>query len=74
VDGTLIIRSPESLKPFARCLGEHVERWAAEKPDEVFLANVPAMIGGRSHGRKRDRKFTRLRRHCYHWEYPSIIR
>ena len=38
VDGTLIIRSPESLKPFARCLGEHLERWAAEKPDEVFLA------------------------------------
>jgi feruloyl-CoA synthase len=37
-DGTLILRSPESLRPFARCLGDFLERWAAEKPDAVFLA------------------------------------
>src|SRR5438552_8951819 len=37
-DGTLILRSPEPLRPYARCLGEYLERWAAEKPNEVFLA------------------------------------
>src|SRR5262245_24322223 len=37
-DGTLILRSPEPLRPYARCLGEYLERWAAEKPAEVFLA------------------------------------
>jgi feruloyl-CoA synthase len=38
VDGTLIVRSPEPLRPFPRCIGEYLERWAAEKPDDVFLA------------------------------------
>ena len=37
-DGTLILRSPEPLAPYARCLGEFLEKWAKEKPDEVFLA------------------------------------
>ena len=37
-DGTLVLRSPEPLKPYARCLGEYLERWASEKPDDVFLA------------------------------------
>ena len=37
-DGSLILRSPEPLRPYARCLGEYLERWAAEKPDDVFLA------------------------------------
>jgi feruloyl-CoA synthase len=37
-DGTLILRSPEPLRPYARCLGEYLERWAAEKPADVFLA------------------------------------
>jgi len=37
-DGTLILRSPEPLRPYGRCLGEYLERWAAEKPDDVFLA------------------------------------
>ena len=37
-DGTLILRSPEPLRPYARCLGEYLERWAAEKPNDVFLA------------------------------------
>jgi feruloyl-CoA synthase len=37
-DGTLILRSPEPLRPFARCIGEYLERWAAEKPKDVFLA------------------------------------
>jgi feruloyl-CoA synthase len=37
-DGTLVVRSPEPLRPYARCVGEYLERWAAEKPDNVFLA------------------------------------
>ena len=37
-DGTIVLRSPEPLRPYARCLGEYLERWAAEKPDDVFLA------------------------------------
>src|SRR5437763_7618560 len=37
-DGTIVLRSPEPLRPYARCLGEYLERWAAEKPNDVFLA------------------------------------
>ena len=37
-DGTLVLRSPQKLKPYARCLGEHLERWAREAPDRCFLA------------------------------------
>ena len=36
--GTLVLRSPEPLRPYARCMGEYLEHWAAKKPDEVFLA------------------------------------
>jgi feruloyl-CoA synthase len=37
-NGTLVLRSPEPLKPYARCIGEYLERWATERPNEVFLA------------------------------------
>jgi feruloyl-CoA synthase len=37
-DRTMVLRSPEVLRPYARCWGEYLERWAVEKPDEVFLA------------------------------------
>ncbi len=37
-DGTLLMRSPEPLGNYAHCLGEHLERWAVERPDTVFLA------------------------------------
>src|SRR5438552_9537735 len=37
-DGTFILRSPEPHRLRARCLGEYVERWAAEKPNDIFLA------------------------------------
>src|SRR5213594_4774838 len=37
-DGIIFLRSPEPLRPYARCLGEYLERWAAEKPDDAFLA------------------------------------
>ncbi len=37
-DGTLVLRSPEPLGAYARCLGEHLERWAKERPETIFLA------------------------------------
>jgi feruloyl-CoA synthase len=37
-DGILILRSPEPLRAYARCLGEYLERWAVEKPNGIFLA------------------------------------
>src|SRR3989475_10075984 len=43
-DGIIILRSPNPPRPYARCLGEYLERWAAEKPDEVFLAEREAEI------------------------------
>lgn len=37
-DGTLVLCSPEPLSDYARCLGEYVEHWAKERPDQVYLA------------------------------------
>ncbi len=37
-EGTLVLRSPEPLQSYARCLGEHLERWAVERPTQLFLA------------------------------------
>ena len=37
-DGSFIMRSPEELQPYARCVGEWLDFWAAEKPDHTFLA------------------------------------
>ncbi len=36
--GTLVLRSPEVLQPYARCLGEYLERWAIERPQQIYLA------------------------------------
>lgn len=36
--GVQVLRSPQPLAPYARCLGEHLEHWAREAPDRVFLA------------------------------------
>lgn len=36
-DGSFVLRSPEPLKPYARCIGEWIERWAAETPDAIAL-------------------------------------
>jgi long-subunit acyl-CoA synthetase (AMP-forming) len=33
-----VLRSPEPLQPYARCLGEHPERWAVERPGQIHLA------------------------------------
>ena len=37
-DGVLVLRSPQRLQAHARCLGEHLERWAREAPERCFLA------------------------------------
>ena len=37
-DGAFILRSPEPLQPYARCIGEWLERWAREAPGRTFLA------------------------------------
>jgi feruloyl-CoA synthase len=36
-DGSIILRSPEPLQPYARCVGEWVERWARETPDAIAI-------------------------------------
>ncbi|MEN0108202.1 MAG: feruloyl-CoA synthase [Pseudomonas sp.] len=37
-DGGFILRSPEPLQAYARCVGEWLEHWAAERPEQLFLA------------------------------------
>ncbi|MBI3444996.1 MAG: feruloyl-CoA synthase [Magnetospirillum sp.] len=37
-DGAFIIRSPDSLKPFSRCLGDLLYHWADRIPNNAFLA------------------------------------
>ena len=37
-DGSFALRSPVALKPYARCVGEWLERWARETPDALALA------------------------------------
>ncbi|MBO9516208.1 MAG: feruloyl-CoA synthase [Variovorax sp.] len=37
-DGSFILRSPVALRPYARCVGEWLERWARETPDALALA------------------------------------
>eukprot|EP01036_Dinobryon_divergens_P040276 gene40276-53237_t len=37
-DGSFALRSPVALKPYARCIGEWIERWARETPDALALA------------------------------------
>ena len=41
-DGSFVLRSPEPLKPYARCIGDWLERWAAETPDApAFAERLP---------------------------------
>ena len=37
-DGSIVLRSPQALKAYARCVGEWLVRWAREAPERVFLA------------------------------------
>lgn len=36
-DGTVLLRSPQTLLPYARCVGEHLVTWARKAPDRHFL-------------------------------------
>ena len=44
-DGAFVLRSPEPLAPYARCVGEWLEHWAAQTPDALAFAE-PAAGGG----------------------------
>ena len=37
-DGSFALRSPMALKPYARCIGEWLERWARETPGALAFA------------------------------------
>lgn len=37
-DGTIILQPQQELGSYARCLGEHLKRWADEAPERTFLA------------------------------------
>src|SRR4029077_7048895 len=37
-DGSFVLRSPVALRPYARCIGEWLERWSRETPDALALA------------------------------------
>jgi feruloyl-CoA synthase len=37
-DGTLLLRSPQRLAPYARAVGEWLVHWAAAAPERIFLA------------------------------------
>lgn len=37
-DGSFILRSPESLGSYERCVGEWLEKWAEQTPDAIALA------------------------------------
>lgn len=37
-EGGFTLKSPEPLQPYARCVGEWLEHWAAARPEETFLA------------------------------------
>lgn len=41
-DGCFVLRSPESLKPYARCIGEWLEHWSAHTPDAPAFAERQA--------------------------------
>ena len=37
-DGSFVLRSPEPLRPYARCIGEWLETWARDTPDAPAFA------------------------------------
>ncbi|MBL0147825.1 MAG: feruloyl-CoA synthase [Ideonella sp.] len=37
-DGGFVLRHPEPLQPYARCIGAWLEHWSATSPDSLFLA------------------------------------
>jgi feruloyl-CoA synthase len=41
-DGTLVLRSPQKLGPYARCVTEWLVQWSDRAPERVFLAERQA--------------------------------
>ena len=41
-DGALLLRSPQALQPYRRCVGEDLEHWADTAPQRTFLAERTA--------------------------------
>lgn len=37
-DGSFVLRSPQALGPYARCIGDWLERWARDTPDALAFA------------------------------------
>ncbi len=37
-DGSFVLRSPEPLAPYARCIGEWIEQWAQDTPQAIAFA------------------------------------
>src|SRR5882724_350269 len=37
-DGSIILKSPVALEPYARCVGDWLEDWARRQPEKIFLA------------------------------------
>jgi feruloyl-CoA synthase len=46
-DGAFVLRSPEKLQPFGRCIGAWLEHWSAMTPDALFLAERDTAGGWR---------------------------
>jgi feruloyl-CoA synthase len=44
--GVFVLRSPEPLQPFERCVGEWLERWARETPDALSFGEPDAAAPG----------------------------
>ena len=45
--GGMLLRSPQRLEPYARCLGEYLEHWGKATPETLFLAERDAAGGWR---------------------------
>ncbi|MCX7169841.1 MAG: feruloyl-CoA synthase, partial [Proteobacteria bacterium] len=41
-DGSMLLRSPQQLGPYTRCIGDWLTHWAREAPQRVFLAERSA--------------------------------
>lgn len=46
-DGSFVLRHPEPLQPYTRCVGAWLEHWAVTTPDALFLAEREAGGGWR---------------------------
>jgi feruloyl-CoA synthase len=40
-DGGFVLRHPEPLQPYARCIGDWLAHWARTRPEALFLAERP---------------------------------